>query len=313
MLFRSVVSGGALIKQGGGTLVLTGANTQSGLQIGGGQVIVSQPGALGAPGGQLVLNGGDLAFGQNMTVGQSLSVSGAGGGFDTAGHDVIMTGSVSGDACLIKTGAGHLSLNAAGGNAVGACVRQGQLSFNNVFNGRVWVDPTGMASGGGRVNGDVEVSGTLAPGNSPGRLEVAGNLVQNAGSTLSLDIDGLTPGVGAGHYDTLVISGTYTAGGQNPDPSEVVIDELVGQWIALWPLSLGLNHAGVDPWLFPWPGWLGAFLAFRLFDIWKPGPIGWADRQPGATGVMLDDLIAGVAAAVTVAVAAFIAHGVLGV
>ena len=208
-----VVSGGALIKQGGGTLVLTGANTQSGLQIGGGQVIVSQPGALGAPGGQLVLNGGDLAFGQNMTVGQSLSVSGAGGGFDTAGHDVIMTGSVSGDACLIKTGAGHLSLNAAGGNAVGACVRQGQLSFNNVFNGRVWVDPTGMASGGGRVNGDVEVSGTLAPGNSPGRLEVAGNLVQNAGSTLSLDIDGLTPGVGAGHYDTLVISGTYTAGG----------------------------------------------------------------------------------------------------
>jgi uncharacterized protein with beta-barrel porin domain len=124
-----------------------------------------------------------------------------------------MTGSVSGDACLIKTGAGHLSLNAAGGNAVGACVRQGQLSFNNVFNGRVWVDPTGMASGGGRVNGDVEVSGTLAPGNSPGRLEVAGNLVQNASSTLSLDIDGLTPGVGAGHYDTLVISGTYTAGG----------------------------------------------------------------------------------------------------
>ena len=97
------------------------------------------------------------------------------------------------------------------------------------------------------------------------------------------------------------------------DESAIVIDEVAGQWIALWPLSLGLNHAGVDPWLFPWPGWLGAFLAFRLFDIWKPGPIGWADRQPGATGVMLDDLIAGVAAALTVAVAAFIAHGVLGV
>lgn len=97
------------------------------------------------------------------------------------------------------------------------------------------------------------------------------------------------------------------------DESAIVIDEVAGQWIALWPLSLGLNHAGVDPWLFPWPGWVGAFLAFRLFDIWKPGPIGWADRQPGATGVMLDDLIAGLAAALTVAVAAFIAHGVLGV
>lgn len=97
------------------------------------------------------------------------------------------------------------------------------------------------------------------------------------------------------------------------DESAIVIDEVAGQWIALWPLSLGLNHAGVDPWLFPWPGWLGAFLAFRLFDIWKPGPIGWADRQPGATGVMLDNLIAGLAAALTVAVAAFIAHEVLGV
>ena len=103
------------------------------------------------------------------------------------------------------------------------------------------------------------------------------------------------------------------AGSADKDPSEIVIDEVAGQWIALWPLSLGLNHAGVDPWLFPWPGWLGAFLAYRLFDIWKPGPIGWADRQPGATGVMLDDLIAGVAAALTVAVAAFIAHGVVGV
>jgi phosphatidylglycerophosphatase A len=99
----------------------------------------------------------------------------------------------------------------------------------------------------------------------------------------------------------------------NHDESAIVIDEVAGQWIALWPLSLGLTHAGVDPWLFPWPGWVGAFLAFRLFDIWKPGPIGWADRQPGATGVMLDDLIAGLAAAVVVAVAAGIAHGVLGV
>lgn len=97
------------------------------------------------------------------------------------------------------------------------------------------------------------------------------------------------------------------------DESAIVIDEVAGQWIALWPLSLGLNHAGVDPWLFPWPGWVGAFLAFRLFDIWKPGPIGWADRQPGAMGVMLDDLIAGLAAAILVAFAAIIAHGVIGV
>lgn len=96
------------------------------------------------------------------------------------------------------------------------------------------------------------------------------------------------------------------------DPSEVVIDELVGQWIALWPLSAGLWHAGVDPWVFPYPGWIGAFLMFRLFDIWKPGPVGWADRRQDAFGVMLDDVIAGLLAAVVVAIAAGVSHGLLG-
>lgn len=97
------------------------------------------------------------------------------------------------------------------------------------------------------------------------------------------------------------------------DASEIVIDEVVGMWVALLPLSGGLWMAGADPWLFPWPGWVGGFLAFRLFDIWKPGPVGWADRQPGALGVMLDDVIAGVFAAVCVTVAAAISHGVMGV
>lgn len=98
----------------------------------------------------------------------------------------------------------------------------------------------------------------------------------------------------------------------NHDASEIVIDELAGVWIALWPLSGGLWHAGLDPWLFPWPGWVGAFAMFRLFDIWKPGPVGWADRQPGALGVMLDDLIAGLFAALVIALAAYVSHGVLG-
>ncbi|MEM1361212.1 MAG: phosphatidylglycerophosphatase A [Pseudomonadota bacterium] len=97
------------------------------------------------------------------------------------------------------------------------------------------------------------------------------------------------------------------------DAGEIIIDEVAGQWIALWPISYGLGKAGVDPWLFPWPGWVGAFLLFRLFDIWKPGPVGWADRLPGALGVMLDDVIAGVLAAICVALAAFIAHGVIGI
>jgi phosphatidylglycerophosphatase A len=102
------------------------------------------------------------------------------------------------------------------------------------------------------------------------------------------------------------------AGAADKDPSEIVIDEVVGMWIALWPLSAGLWLGGADPWVFPWPGWVGAFLLFRLLDVWKPGPVGWADRQGGAMGVMLDDVIAGAIAAVIVTIAAGVAHGVMG-
>jgi len=106
--------------------------------------------------------------------------------------------------------------------------------------------------------------------------------------------------------------GVFTAGREDPDLSEIVVDELVGQWIALLPLSGGLWFAGVAPHVFPWPGWVGAFLMFRLFDIWKPGPVGWADRMHSPLGVMLDDVIAGLMAALVVLVAAGISHGLLG-
>jgi phosphatidylglycerophosphatase A len=48
---------------------------------------------------------------------------------------------------------------------------------------------------------------------------------------------------------------------------------------------------------------------FRLFDIGKPGPVGWADRRKGPTGVMLDDVIAGAMAAAVVMAMAAVAHG----
>jgi len=103
---------------------------------------------------------------------------------------------------------------------------------------------------------------------------------------------------------------TYAAtrGTDDHDPSEIVIDEVVGQWIALWPLSAGLWFVAADPWVFPYPGWIVAFLMFRLFDIWKPGPVGWADRRSDAFGVMFDDVIAGIMAALVVFFAAAGAH-----
>ncbi|MFN3952845.1 MAG: phosphatidylglycerophosphatase A [Pararhodobacter sp.] len=96
----------------------------------------------------------------------------------------------------------------------------------------------------------------------------------------------------------------------DPDPSEIVIDEVAGMWLALWPVSLGAQIMGADI-LRLWPGWVVAFLAFRAFDILKPGPAGWADRLHTPLGLMLDDIFAGLMAAIVVVGAAALAHGVL--
>ncbi|WP_273688855.1 phosphatidylglycerophosphatase A [Ketogulonicigenium vulgare] len=104
-----------------------------------------------------------------------------------------------------------------------------------------------------------------------------------------------------------------TASGDN-DPSFVVIDEVVGQWIALWPVFIGgtmaANRIEGDI-LRLWPGFVAGFILFRLFDIWKPGPIGKADRRGDALGLMLDDVIAGVFAGLIVILLAALSHGLM--
>ncbi|MDE2462472.1 MAG: phosphatidylglycerophosphatase A [Alphaproteobacteria bacterium] len=73
------------------------------------------------------------------------------------------------------------------------------------------------------------------------------------------------------------------------DPSECVIDEVAGQWLACMAAPLSL------------PGYVLAFAAFRFFDILKPWPASTAERAPGGLGVMMDDLVAGIMAAVLIA------------
>lgn len=80
------------------------------------------------------------------------------------------------------------------------------------------------------------------------------------------------------------------------DPGAVVWDEFVGQWIALAPL-VATPRA--------WPWIVAGFALFRLFDVWKPWPVSWADRRvAGGLGVMVDDVIAGAYAAIALSLAA---------
>ena len=74
--------------------------------------------------------------------------------------------------------------------------------------------------------------------------------------------------------------------GGSKDPQTVVVDEVVGQWIAL---------AGAPA--LNWKYIVAAFFLFRLFDIWKPPPVRALERIPGGAGIVLDDVMAGIYAA----------------
>jgi phosphatidylglycerophosphatase A len=105
---------------------------------------------------------------------------------------------------------------------------------------------------------------------------------------------------------------TELAGKPGEDPSEIVIDEVAGQWLALLFPSFGfwyVGDMGSDNFLYP--GWVAAFVLFRLFDVWKPWLVGRADARGDADGVMIDDLWAGLFAGIGVIFLAIIAHGAM--
>ncbi|WP_069299977.1 phosphatidylglycerophosphatase A family protein [Neptunicoccus sediminis] len=100
-----------------------------------------------------------------------------------------------------------------------------------------------------------------------------------------------------------------TRGKENHDPGEIVIDEVAGQWLTLMPLSYVLWSHGSAVTILPWPGLLGGFILFRLFDILKPWPVSWADRKSTPFGVMFDDILAGIFAALVLSIGGYLAHG----
>jgi len=91
------------------------------------------------------------------------------------------------------------------------------------------------------------------------------------------------------------------------DDGRIVIDEVVGQWIALLPIAPFVRVLDFSSLVF---AVVTAFVAFRVLDIWKPGAVRWAERRfEGGLGVMADDVVAGVygAVAVSFVVAALLA------
>lgn len=83
-------------------------------------------------------------------------------------------------------------------------------------------------------------------------------------------------------------------------------DRMIGQFIALWALSGGLWFAGVAPHIFPYPGWIGAFVMFNLFITLPP------IKRLARHHVLADDITAGAIAASVTLLSAGISHGWFG-
>ncbi len=89
---------------------------------------------------------------------------------------------------------------------------------------------------------------------------------------------------GLGWYAT----SQYIQGLKNKDASEIVVDEVIGMWIAMMPINLDLSSV------------ILAFVLFRFFDIAKPWPVSWADRKHNTFGIIFDDVLAGLLSALCV-------------
>jgi phosphatidylglycerophosphatase A len=132
------------------------------------------------------------------------------------------------------------------------------------------------------------IASGLGSGYAPGAPGTAGSVLGLALGALILLAGGTLPLIAA--IMAVSAPGIWSInalGLAQADPGWIVIDEIAGQMIAM----LALTHVTI-------PGLIIAFLLFRAFDITKPGPIGWADAQHNAWGVMGDDWLAGAASCI---------------
>lgn len=142
-----------------------------------------------------------------------------------------------------------------------------------------------------------------------------------AGVVLFLGVSwlGLSWGLYAASVLSLSLLGIWAAGRcevlfGKQDDGRIVIDEVVGQLVTLTPVLVyagavetnGGSAISVEWWRLVVTG----FVVFRVLDIWKPGPVRWAERRfAGGLGVMADDLLAGAMGGLLLAVPCYYALG----
>ena len=193
-LSGTISGSGQLLASGGGVLTLSGVNTYTG-----GTTItenttlaVGADSALGATTGGLTINSGKLLALASFNIARPITVD-ANGVIDSAGYSVRLTGpvtmNVTENQTLAFDGTAHV---------LGPLVLDAQ-GLN--------VGPNSTLRGTGTIGSLTTVSGTLAPGNSPGTLTFTAPVTLMPNAVLSLDIDGTGTGTEAGNYSRVIVQG----------------------------------------------------------------------------------------------------------
>ncbi|MCP3901994.1 MAG: autotransporter domain-containing protein [Planctomycetes bacterium] len=227
-----ITGAGSLIHSGTGRIVLSGENDHTGgtsITGAGGTIAFGNDMALGMGSLTIDANGNLQPFGGDRTIGNDITINadlGLGGVnvltftgtttltvvstmdvTNTAGVDFANV--IQGAGGLTKTGAGTLTLSAANTYAGDTNIDGGALMLTGSVAGDLNVNDTGMLRGTGTVGGLLTnaMGGRIQPGDNGviGTLNVTGNYVQQAGSTLTVDVDG-----GSGTSDLLNVTGNAT-------------------------------------------------------------------------------------------------------
>jgi autotransporter-associated beta strand protein len=179
----------ALMKSGSGTLILSGDNTYTGGTTVSEGILQGDTNSLQGD----IVNYGQVTFNQNFNGTYASVIS------------EFVTGTKG---SLLKEGTGTLTLTGANTYTGDTRVNAGALAVSGSIVGPVTVGAAGTLSGTGSV-GSVTNSGILAPGMSPGTLNIGGNLTLDSGSTTQIEIGGIS----SGEYDVLNVTGTANLAG----------------------------------------------------------------------------------------------------
>ncbi|WP_165972886.1 S8 family serine peptidase [Martelella mediterranea] len=172
---------------------------------------------LGASGVDEIYGWGLVRLDRALSVGP---VGMTGDGAYTVGADDADTTwivSFESDGSLEKEGTGTLAVAGDATFRKGGSVDGGLLAVDGSLTGPSFmIGENGTLGGTGFIVSDINVSGRLSPGSSPGTLTVSGDVTLNATATTTIEVDGTGTQNGAGNYDRIVLSGsgnTFTAGG----------------------------------------------------------------------------------------------------